>query len=418
MPSGGCVRTGPETRGSMPPGTHAAHQCRGEGGRPGRSRTVTQSAGETAKHETLYGVKILAIRTRDSASSQLDQRLGLEQPAVTQWPVVQVAVSSLSVRDSVRMAGEDQEHIEALTAVQGQLPPIIVHRRTMRVIDGVHRLRAAKLQAQDHIAVRFFDGDETDAHVLAVSSNIAHGLPLSLADRKAAAARIIVSHPQWSDRMIASVAGLAARTVAEIRKRPAIEPARCSSRIGQDGRVRPIDGGRGRERAFELMTRDPSLSLRQVARAAGISPETVRDVRGRLRRAEEPVPKQRGKGQLNHGGRPARPRSEPPSSTEFDQAQRRNPATVRERLKADPSLRFTETGRILLRLLYAHAINTEEWEKIIQNIPPHCSGLVAQLASDNARMWQELAERLRGPETSVEFFDLSGDPPAIAGPAV
>ena len=213
--------------------------------RPGpSSRTVTQSAAETAKHETLYGVKILAIRMRDSASSQLDQRLGLEQSAVTQSPVVQVAVSSLSVRNSVRMAGEDQEHIEALTAVQGHLPPIIVHRRTMRVIDGVHRLRAAKLQARDHIAVRFFDGDETDAHVLAVSSNIAHGLPLSLADRKAAAARIIVSHPQWSDRMIASVAGLAARTVAEIRKRPAIERAEIQQqdwpgRAGPPNRRRP-----------------------------------------------------------------------------------------------------------------------------------------------------------------------------------
>jgi len=230
--------------------------------------------------------------------------------------------------------------------------------------------------------------------VLAVSSNIAHGLPLSLADRKAAAARIIVSHPQWSDRMIASVAGLAAKTVAEIRKRAASESARCDSRIGQDGRVRPIDRTQGRTRAFELMSKNPSLSLRQVAQAAGTSPQTARDVRARLLRGQDPVSKQRGKEQPNPGSRPATHRVERPNSIELRQAQSQSTAAVGERLRADPSLRLTETGRTLLRLLYAHSINTEEWEKIIQNIPLHCSSSVAQLARRNARMWRELAERL------------------------
>ena len=70
----------------------------------------------------------------------------------------------------------------------------------MRVIDGTHRLRAALLRGVDVIDVLYFDGPDADAFVLAVELNHTHGLPLSRADRTAAAERIIGSHPDWSDR--------------------------------------------------------------------------------------------------------------------------------------------------------------------------------------------------------------------------
>ncbi len=82
----------------------------------------------------------------------------------------------------------------------------------MRVIDGTHRLRAAILNGHEEIGVLFFDGTDDDAFVAAVRANVVHGLPLALADREAAATRIIKSHPQWSDRAIAEAAGLAAQT--------------------------------------------------------------------------------------------------------------------------------------------------------------------------------------------------------------
>jgi ParB-like chromosome segregation protein Spo0J len=215
--------------------------------------------------------------------SQVSAWLVLAQQQVEQASVVTVAVGSLSVADSPRMSGENSEHARALAETHEQLPPIIVHRPTMRVIDGVHRLRAAKLRGQDQISVRFFSGSEDDAFVVAVRSNIAHGLPLSLVEREAAARRIITSYPQWSDRMIASVAGLASRTVAEIRRRHFGPSGDTVARIGRDGRVRPIDGAAGRMLAAELVSGNPDLSLRQVARVAGISPETARDVRNRCR---------------------------------------------------------------------------------------------------------------------------------------
>ncbi|CAM5630766.1 hypothetical protein SALBM135S_00340 [Streptomyces alboniger] len=203
--------------------------------------------------------------------------------------VVEVEIGSLSAADSPRTSGVDQEHVEALAVVETPLPPITVHRPTMRVIDGLHRLRAAELRGQRKISVKYFDGAEDDAFVLAVESNVTHGLPLTTDDRKSAAARIIASHPQWSDRMIASVSGIAAGTVADIRRRDFGGGPGDSSRIGHDGRVRPVNGAEGRRIASELIARDPTLSLRQVARVAAISPETVRDVRNRMMRGEDPL---------------------------------------------------------------------------------------------------------------------------------
>ncbi|MFI0449190.1 ParB N-terminal domain-containing protein [Actinomadura sp. 6N118] len=289
--------------------------------------------------------------------------------------VEEVQISSLSTGGSPRLDGENLAHVETLVASQAQLPPIIVHRPTMRVLDGMHRLLAAKLQGHQKIAVRFFDGPEEDAFVLAVRSNIAHGLPLSLADRKHAAERVVTSHPQWSDRMIASVTGISARTVAEIRKTTA--PA--TTRIGLDGRVRSTDVTEGRRLAQELITKDPALSLRQVARAAGISPETVRDVKKRLSRSEDPLPDRSKRGtQLTRRTGKLVP----------------SPTTVLERLRADPALRFNQNGRDLLRLLNVHTLRTEDWQKLAESVPSHSRESVAHLARDTARKWLEFAALL------------------------
>lgn len=309
--------------------------------------------------------------------------------------VVEVETGSLAVADSPRTSGVDQEHVAALAVVQTPLPPITVHRPTMRVIDGLHRLRAAELRGQPKIAVKYFDGAEEDAFVLAVESNVTHGLPLSTADRKRAAARIIASHPQWSDRMIASVSGIAAGTVADIRRREPGSGAAEGSRIGHDGRVRPINGTEGRRIASELIARNPTLSLRQVARVAAISPETVRDVRNRMMRGEDPLTRRGRQARGGDGTAAVTPRlgRAPSAVLAKDSAQDR--AAAVKRLKADPALRFSEIGRTLLRLLSVHSISVEEWEQILDKVPPHCRGVVAYLAKESAEMWSEVAVRVQ-----------------------
>ncbi|MBF9129248.1 ParB-like nuclease domain-containing protein [Plantactinospora sp. S1510] len=328
---------------------------------------------------------------------------------MNQQPVVQVEVGALTIADSPRLSGENAEHLEALAAARSPLPPIIVHRPSMRVLDGVHRLKVAIRRGEETIAVRFFDGDEADAFVLAVRMNVTHGLPLALADRKRAARRIISSNPVWSDRKVASVTGISPGTVAEVRKRVngGAPGAGAGIRIGQDGRVRPLDGSAGRRLAGQLMSENPHLSLRQVARAAAISPETARDVRNRLRNGEDPIPTQRRKSPTTANEPVAERRRDldslailrPPTRPQREPVLDRT-ATL-NRLKADPALRYSDTGRNLLRLLTLHTLWTEEWEAIINNLPPHCTGVVAGLAGQFADLWTEFATRATGTVAKV-----------------
>ncbi|MFD0815441.1 helix-turn-helix domain-containing protein [Amycolatopsis umgeniensis] len=307
-------------------------------------------------------------------------------------PVVEIELSRLSSVCSPRTSGEDPEHVETLLSAEWELPPILVHRPTMRVVDGLHRLKAAQVRGDTKIQARFIDGTESDAFVLAVEANIRHGLPLSLSDRKRAAVQIIGTHPQWSDRRVASATGISAGTVADLRKRGG--EGGNEARIGRDGRIRPVDSSERRRLAADLIRNDPGLSLRQVAKQVGISPETVRDVRGRLERGESPTP---------DGNRRLRTKQHPLSLTEPDlgHALDRERLAVLERLKADPTLRLSEVGRILLRMLTMHSIDGQEWERILHGVPPHLYGVVAGFARDHARVWAGFADHLENRATDL-----------------
>jgi ParB-like chromosome segregation protein Spo0J len=305
-----------------------------------------------------------------------------------------IPISALLPADSPRVAGEDAQHAQLLADSWAELPPILVHRKTMRVIDGMHRLRAAVLRGEDKIRARLYDGSEDAAFVIAVESNIAHGLPLSLADREAAAARIVKSHPQWSDRAIAAVTGLSAKTVGCIRRGASPDVPQLLSRIGRDGRVRPLNGADGRRRASELFALRPNASLREVAGQAGISPGTARDVRERMRRGEDPIPpRQRANGTRREPVTPELQLRRGVASGRVSQS--RDRATILHNLRRDPSVRFTESGRSLLRWLDMHAAGVDGWESAIRSIPPHCAYVIADLACALAEEWLGVAEHLR-----------------------
>jgi ParB-like chromosome segregation protein Spo0J len=318
--------------------------------------------------------------------------------------VVAVSVLSLRPGDSPRLNGEDKAHIARLAETEGPLPPILVDRRTMRVIDGMHRLMAASLQGRETIEVIFFDGNEADVFLWAVHENVTHGLPLSQADRRAAAERIIVSHPHMSDRAIGHSVGLAAKTVAAIRKGSSEEIPQSNARVGRDGRVRPLDSGAGRRRAAELLAQQPDASLRDVARAAGISPATVLDVRKRLTRGESPVPEKPGANGTRKGvsgnGAEAGPDSDLASTQPIRFSSQAGappaPAAVVKKLLRDPSLRNNERGKGMLRLLYVNAVGAEQLLDTAAAVPPHCVGVVVQLARQYATMWEDFARELDG----------------------
>jgi ParB-like chromosome segregation protein Spo0J len=302
-----------------------------------------------------------------------------------------VPVAQLRPADSPRLVGEDAEHIRVLAEPDRDLPPILVHRASMRVIDGMHRLGAARLRGQDAIDVVFFDGSDEDAFVLAVKANVAHGLPLSYADREAAVARIVVSHPDWSDRAIAATTGLAARTVAAVRGRIVGLP-RNTTRIGRDGKVRPLDSTDGRLVASRLIADFPNASLRELARASGISPATVRDVRERIQRGEDPVPARRTR--TDQQPRSIRRGQPEPAHEDPEHLSAQDRDSVLQGLERDPSLRFAESGNRLLRWLLRRVIAEEEWREVADSVPPHSAYIVAALARRCANEWLEFARQL------------------------
>lgn len=305
---------------------------------------------------------------------------------------VSVPIFSLLPGYSPRLAGENPEHVKLLAAAQ-DLPPVLVHRRTMTVIDGMHRLRAAKLRGDETISVNFFEGDDKEAFLLSVHANIKHGLPLSLADREAAASRILSIYPQWSDRAVAAAAGLSPATVSAIRQRSFVPAEREGGRVGRDGRVRPVDGSAGRRRASEVIAMKPDAPLRAIAREAGVSVGTARDVRERLRAGRDPV----------LTSQPGTAKERGPSVEGAVKAQRHRVGnarqsidwrSVRGNLSKDPAVKYAENGRAFVRWVDSHAIEPVEWCELIDAVPPHWRNSVAELARSCAVAWLEFAQEL------------------------
>nr|WP_030318148.1 ParB/RepB/Spo0J family partition protein [Streptomyces flavochromogenes] len=353
-----------------------------------------------------------------------------------------VPIASLDIAHSPRRAGLDVGHVRLLAESGTAPPPIIVQRDTLRVIDGVHRVKAARQLGHDTIEARLFDGTDEDAFVLAVELNSSHGLPLSLGDRTAAATRILMTHPAWSDRRVARTTGLSPSTVGNLRKRATVQIEHLDSRTGSDGRERPVNSASGRLKAGRVLTEQPNLSLREVARLAGVAPSTVRDVRDRLLAGEEVVPRQRSG--IRPGESPTVPAapsspaaasgasgsSQPPGASgpsqpsgtsrasgfpgfpgaprppaESDRARGR-PVPARfvsrsfdrqatlESLRNDPSIRFNDAGRELLRLLNLSSVEQASLERIVNHVPPHWAGTVAELIRNNAEAWTAFAAAL------------------------
>ena len=319
-----------------------------------------------------------------------------------QLTVHKVAIRDLSPGDSPRQRGIDEAHVARLVECNTEFPPILVHRETMRVIDGMHRLSAAMRRGHKLVDVTYFDGDDHDAFILAVELNIKHGLPLSLSDRKAAALRILAADKNLSDRAIASKTGLSDKTVAKIRVCSGAEIPHVDTRRGRDGRVYPVGSIEARQRIMQLIVERPEATLREIAATVGVSSTTVSNVRKRLQTDRDSV----------HAGTDAKSGENSDAGTErstmrlMSAGQATRPTIRAEiratdinikqalgRLSADPSIRGKESGRELLRWLSGYAIEISSLPETT-SIPSHRRELVALVVRQSARAWLELERRL------------------------
>jgi ParB-like chromosome segregation protein Spo0J len=341
-------------------------------------------------------VSAIAFRARDKLATKdgsTGEAVGTPRGCLVQVKAVLAGVSP-------RGGGVDDAHVAQLAECAADLPPIVVHRQTMRVIDGMHRLRVAVQEGRELVEVIFFDGSDDEAFIRAVELNIKHGLPLSLSDRKAAARRILVADAALSNGAVAAKTGLSDKTVAAIRACSGPEVPDPNTRLGRDGRVYPVGyAAEGRARAARLIAERPKASLREIAAAAGVSPGIVSDVRKRVTAGVDPA------GHDSHAER----------ATIASNSQRRKARTTADRhrpaedkraalmqLRSDPSVRDKQAGRELLRWLSTHAIDIGDLPEYASAIPAHRAAQVAVLARQSADAWSELACRLETVETRCD----------------
>ena len=324
-------------------------------------------------------------------------------------PVLPVLLSSLRPGFFMRQLGMDATHVQLLVdaASSSQLAAILIQKHSLRVIDGMHRIEAARLRGEESVNARLVDCSDEEAFILAVKSNTLHGLPLSRADRIAGAKQILEWHWDWSDRAVAAASGLGAKTIAGLRHRSGVEVPDISKRLGRDGKRRPITGIDGRKRAAEYLAMRPDAPLREVAREADVSLGTVHDVRSKLRRGIDPTtvgkraapPEQEASGSAKEADY-ARP--SPANGPCLRQVRRIRPAaswgTISPKLASDPSVRYTEGGRAFLRWMSMRVMQPGEWKDIVDAVPAHWSPDVSLIAESIGDAWHEFAGHLRARE--------------------
>ncbi len=256
------------------------------------------------------------------------------------------------------------------------MPPVIVHRATMKVIDGTYRVGAARLQRRDTIATRFFDGSAEEAFILAVAANINHGMPLTLKERKFAAIRILGMYTDWSDRMIADATGLSHPTVATIRrKQSGGKNFHLNKRIGRDGKTYPPTVS---HRAAVQPTRtDQNASMHETARRGGAAAGTAddNDERPRPHQSVEPMVA------ISRG-----------AALDFHLARAK---AVLRRLWNDPAMRSHEKGKAVLELI-SHSLRTAiDAQVAVKSAPEHCRNAMAEYAAACGDSWHRVAKDLR-----------------------
>jgi hypothetical protein len=340
-------------------------------------------------------------------------------------PAREVPVHALSPGPHLRQGGTNAAHVQLLldAANASELPPILVQADGWRVIDGAHRLEAAKLRGEHTIKARFLDCTDSEALVLAMKSNTAHGLPLVKADRISGARQVLATHPDWSDRAIAGITGLSAKTIASMRNRAPGEPDPATKRIGRDGRQRPVAAGEGRRRAAEYISAHPDAPLRQVARETDVSLGTVHDVSARLRRGISPErnghrpparlaihPASRTPAPIAPAIAPAIPLAPAPlpPSTAPTPLRRKNYADptptwagIAAKVANDPAVRYTDGGKEFLRWMAAHASDPDRWRDFASTIPAHWHSVIAPIADSISKEWSQFADRLNAKQEAA-----------------
>ena len=79
-----------------------------------------------------------------------------------------------------------------------------------------------------------------------------------------------------------------------------------------------------------------------------------------------------------------------------------------QRLSLDPSVRFNDTGRNLLRLLSLSKIDQNSVDDIVSGLPGHCLAMVTELAHQRSDEWHRFARMLADYAAGQQLLELPG----------
>ena len=295
--------------------------------------------------------------------------------------VVWLALDEIGPGAQLRDAGLDEAHVEGLVATQGTWGPVLVQRHDRRVIDGAHRVAAARRLGLSRVEAETFDGDPVDVVVEFVRRHGTDGLALTVPDRKRAAASVLASRPEWSDRRIAEVCGLSPKTVGRVRaSQVGLGGSGAQvARVGRDNRVRPLDPVAVRSRIVEALSDQPDASLRVVAASVGVSPETVRLVRMNLRNGTPVDP-----------ARSAVPVAEPDLALSFAP----EPVAVPPTWEDDAAIATCDRGADFLAWFERTCVDATSCDELREVVPLSRVYEIADEARRRAEVWTDFARRL------------------------
>jgi transposase-like protein len=207
------------------------------------------------------------------------------------------------------------------------------------------------------------------------------GAPALLArtrrERQLAVLDVLTAHPDWADRRIGNLCGVSPRTVgrlrAELAENGGDSRVKCTDvRIGRDGRARPIDPTAQRARVMAALVERPDASLRDIARAVGVSPETVRSVRAALSERFDA----------------------PPTPAPVDFAAWRAAHDRSVRWEPDHSFTSRDDGAVTAQFLERTDVQEHELERHAGAVPLSRVYEVSDEARRRAAFWAQLAERV------------------------
>ena len=117
-----------------------------------------------------------------------------------------------------RMHGVDADIVEFYASMFQEViwPPILVHRATNKLLDGWHRIEAAKRAGVYSLPVQWVDAEEHELFAYAVKANLGHGVHLTKEERLKAIARL--QRESWNNDRIAEFLGCSPAMVQKTEK--------------------------------------------------------------------------------------------------------------------------------------------------------------------------------------------------------